>query len=216
MSRKPAHLELAGGVGLRQRLWARIRACAKKDRDFSLAELVVGSENTATARDYLIGLEKGGWITLTAGPARQGDKTAKRWRLEQDNGVEAPRVRRDGRPVTQGQAQEQMWRALRMLATDINARELAAHATTPDVAVKVVAAHDYLGNLAAAGYLETIAPGHGTGRGGVQARYRLRAERNSGPRPPMVCRTQAVYDPNEGRVVWSRAPEHEEDIIYGR
>ena len=54
-----------------------------------------------------------------------------------------------------------------------------------------------------AGYLTETVPGKGKGQGGVQARYRLKALRNTGPRPPMICRQKVVYDPNEDRVVWS-------------
>lgn len=209
MARKPAHLELAGGKGLRQRVWDRIRAWKG---DFSLADIVVGAECTATVRDYTIGLERAGFTVIVQPHQCGGKNTPKRWRLARDAGAEAPRVRRDGALVTQGLAQEQMWRTLRTLKGDINARELAAHAGTPDIPVRETAAHDYLRNLHLAGYLECVKPGKGTGRGGIQARYRLVS--NTGPRPPMVCRADAVYDPNLGKTIWVR-PVTEEDAIYG-
>lgn len=52
------------------------------------------------------------------------------YRLEKNEGLDAPRVRADGSRVTQGLAQEQMWRTLRMMSGDTNGRELAAHAST--------------------------------------------------------------------------------------
>lgn len=210
MARKPAPLELAGGRGLRQRVWDRIRLLAP-EVDFTLLDVVVGDECTATVRDYVIGLERAGYIKITQ---PHGTRTPKRWKLKRDAGVDAPRVRRDGSPVTQGLAQEQMWRTLRMLAGgDTNARELAAHASTSRIPVAEKAAADYLHNLALAQYLQCTRPGKGVGRGGVQARYRLIT--NTGPRPPMVCRTDSIYDPNLGKVVWMR-PVTEEDAIYGR
>lgn len=209
MARKPAPLELAGGRGLRQRVWERIRAWKG---EFTLSDIVVGAECTATVRDYTIGLERAGYIVV-AQPHRSGGQNApRRWRLARDVGAEAPRVRRDGTPVTMGLAQEQMWRTLRTLRGDINARELAAHAGTALIPVREAAAGDYLRNLHAAGYLECVKPGRGTWRGGIQARYRL--VRDTGPRAPMVCRTAALYDPNLGKVVWVR-PVTEEDAIYG-
>lgn len=214
MARKPAHLELAGGKGLRQRVWDRIRKHDQADRaSFALADLVFGGECTDTARCYVRGLALAGYLAPAAPAATSGGRQpANRWKLARDAGAEAPRVRKDGTPVTMGLAQEQMWRTLRMLKSDINARELAAHASTPAVPVRETAAADYLRNLLCASYLRETRRGHGTGRGGVQSRYQLIS--NTGPRPPMVCRADAIYDPNLGKTVWVR-PVTEEDAIYG-
>ena len=208
MARKPVNLELAGGKGLRQRIWERIRA--RRGKDFSLAEITIGHEVVSTVRDYIRGLEAAGHIAVTR---EYSLHTAKRWKLVRDNGVEAPRVRRDGTPVTMGLAQEQMWRALRMLKSDTNARELAAHASTPQIPVAESAAGDYLRNLCQASYLECTQEGKGRGRGGIQARFRL--VKNTGPRPPMVQRVDAIFDPNLGAVVWIK-PISEETAIYGK
>lgn len=207
MARKPAHLELVGGKGPRQRVWDLIRA--RRD-GFAATEVTPGDVPLATARTYLQSLLAGGYIALVGELVRF---ESCRWRLVRDAGAEAPRVRRDGTRVTMGLAQEQMWRTLRMLKADFNARELAAHAGTPDVPVNDKAANDYLHNLHRASYLELVSAGKGTGRGGMLARYRLIS--NTGPLPPMVCRTHAIYDPNLGRVVWHDATVTEEDAIYG-
>jgi len=205
MTRKSVHLELVGGKGIRQRVWERIRAM--RGADFALLDVTYGGECAATVRDYILGLERAGYLVLVS----PGDHRApKRWRLVRDAGAEAPRVRRDGTPVTMGLAQEQMWRTLRMLRGDINARELAAHAGTPEIPVRETAAADYLNNLHHAGYMECTRP-HVKGRAG-QARYRLVS--NTGPRPPMVCRADAIYDPNLGKTVWIKHVT-EEDAIYG-
>lgn len=217
MARKPAHLELAGGKGLRQRIWDRIRQ-VPASTPFALRELLCGDEinSEATAQEYITGLFHAGYLDLRAAAVRHGTSTKRRpayYSLARDAGAEAPRVRKDGMPVTMGLAQEQMWRTLRMLKGDTNARELAAHAATPEIPVRETAANDYLGHLHRAGYLRCIRPGKGTGRGGIQARYQLIS--NTGPRPPMVCRADAVYDPNLGKTVWVR-PVTEEDAIYGQ
>jgi len=216
MPRKPAPLELAGGKGLRQRVWDRIRRQGNAVRSFSIAELVVGDECIATVRDYVIGLERAGYLRIAHAAVGKGplaDRMPARYALARDAGAEAPRVRRDGSAVAMGLAQEQMWRALRTLKGDINARELAAYASTPKVPVRENAAGDYLRNLLCASYLRETRRGHGTGRGGVQSRYQLIS--NTGPRPPMVCRADAIYDPNLDKTVWVR-PVTEEDAIYGQ
>ena len=73
-----------------------------------------------------------------------------------------------------------MWRTLRMMPGDTNGRELAAHAGTESVPVAEASARAYLQMLHQAGYLTETVPGKGKGQGGVQARYRLKATRNTG------------------------------------
>lgn len=170
--------------------------------------------SAATIRDYRRDLIAAGIVAVVTAAT---PRTPGTYRLVKDEGIEAPRVRRDGSRVTQGLAQEQMWRTLRMLPGDTNARELAAHACTSATPVAEAAAKDYLLTLAKAGYLLTTQEGKGLGygRGGVQARYRLKPSRNTGPRPPMICRTRVVYDPNEDKIVWQPSVS-EEDAVYGK
>lgn len=217
MSRKPANLELAGGKGLRQRMWDRIRQHG--ETPFCLDDLITGAElgSICTAREYITGLTNAGYLKLERAAITKGssaNRVPALYSLALDAGAEAPRVRKDGTPVTMGLAQEQMWRTLRMLKGDTNARELAAHASTPAIPVKEVAASDYLGHLHRANYLQCTQEAKRTLRNGgrIPARYRLIS--NTGPRPPMVCRTDAVYDPNLAEIIWVR-PVTEEDAIYG-
>lgn len=215
MPRKPVHLELKGGKGLRQIVWERIRSL--NGAEFSLVDVVKGGEATDTVRDYIEGLARAGYLTLTQTAITNGNlqqRRSRRWKLARDTGADAPRVRRDGTPVTQGLAQERMWRCLRMLKGDINAKELAAHASIEGAPVKESTANDYLLNLRLAGYCEITkdAQRHQCGKAAQRARYRLIS--NTGPRPPMVQRTDTLYDPNLGAVVWIR-PINEETAIYG-
>jgi hypothetical protein len=117
---------------------------------------------------------------------------------------EAPRLRRDGSPAAeQGRGQEQMWRAMKMLA-EFDALDLAAAASTDEVRVKPATATAYLKHLKAAGYLMVICPaqpGRGRAGGGAQARYRLKPGMNTGPLAPQIETTDYVYDPNTGRVM---------------
>lgn len=212
MTRKSVQIALKGGKGLRQRVWDRLRLL---DTDFCLLDVTVGDESKETVRDYLIGLERAGYLEVTNKGAKVGNVcTAKKWKLAKNAGIEAPRVRRDGTAVTMGLAQEQMWRTLRMLKGDTNARELAAHASTDAIKVAEVAAGDYLRNLHRASYLQCTVVGKGLGRKGVGTLSRYRLISNTGPKPPMVQRTDAIYDPNLQEVVWIK-PIDEETAIYG-
>jgi len=212
MARKPV-TEYAGGKGPRQLIWEAIRALGTDDKVFSATGLSRTAKVEAPAvRDYLRCLLAARIVHIVNDHAGRGEERL--YFLDKDEGLEAPRVRKDGARVTQGLAQEQMWRTLRLLPSDTNGRELAAHASTADIPVAESAARDYLQTLGQAGYLIFTREGKGKGKGGVQARYRLKPSRNTGPRPPMVCRTRVVYDPNEARVVYAPAVT-DEDAIYG-
>ena len=213
--RKPV-IELRGGIAPRQRIWDAIRSFGVGPGVIShWTEAMIieitrldrangGAIDPATLRSYRVALEAAGVINAIYAVSDQ-----KYYRLVRDEGVDAPRLRRDGTRVTQGLKQENMWRTLRMMRGDINAAELAAHASSSTVEVSKVAATDYLATLAKAGYLDITQRGKGTGRGGVAARYALRADMDTGPKPPMVCRTSVVFDANQRRVMW--APTVTED-----
>lgn len=212
MARKPVST-YAVGIGPRQRIWDAIRLLDRRsdmpftEGDILAATMVVdGTIEASAIRDYRRCLVAAGILKQVGKPASRYVEAT--YRLVKDEGLEAPRVRKDGTRVTQGMAQEQMWRTLRMAKGDINGRELAAHASTKSVPVAESAARDYLKHLNAAGYLAATQAHYGT-----RTRYRL--TRNTGPRPPMVQRTDAVFDPNLGEVVWVR-PVNEETAIYGR
>lgn len=218
MSRKPI-TELIGGKGNRQHIWEAIRSLSPTlesftDRDIwsALPQAVREAIDKPIISDYRKCLVAASILKVER---EHTARTTAAFSLVKDEGIEAPRVRRDGSRVTQGLAQEQMWRTLRMLTADTNGRELAAHASTPAIPVSEMAALDYLIVLNAAGYLIRTKEGKGTGKGGVQARYRLKASRNTGPRPPMVCRTKVVYDPNEDKVVYTPRVT-DEDATYGK
>ncbi|WP_028536180.1 hypothetical protein [Paludibacterium yongneupense] len=204
--RKPIDLEMTGGKSKRQAMWEAIR---QRHANFTLTEVARAVEtDTGTTKTYLQSLEKGGFIE-TLNPIRGGHEE-KRYRLARDNGLEAPRLTRDGSPVVQGRAQEQLWRTMRMIGADFNYLELAGLASTEAVPVAPIAARDYLKHLAHAGYVMVVAKGQGRGLGGVPTRFRFNPTRYTGPRPPMVQRTKSIYDPNLGKVVWQEEVDHDE------
>jgi len=62
----------------------------------------------------------------------------------------------------------------------------------------------YCMQLEKAGYLTLDRAGRGKGRGGTASQYRLLKSRISGPRPPMITKLKAVYDPNIHEIVWQQ------------
>ncbi|WP_062785944.1 hypothetical protein [Aquitalea pelogenes] len=202
--RRGAHLEMVGGKGGRQRVWEAIRA----NRDgFYLADISRAAKvDLATVRTYVQALERGGFIQQCNVTVKLAE--AKQFAMVKDNGLEAPRLTAEGKPVIQGLVNEAMWRTMRMVR-DFNFHELAALASTTEVSVAPGTARTYLKHLATAGYLIEIDKGHGKGAGGIPTRYRFNPARNSGPRPPMIQRTKSVYDPNLGQVVWQEEPDYD-------
>lgn len=208
MMRKPIHLvSTAKHVGGRQGVWQAMRKLGK----FTLIAVAEESKvDVQTVRTYAQCLTKGGYLAVigTAPPRRSntsnhqsGQQRANIYELVRDVGVEAPRVRRDGSPCTQGAAREQMWRAMKMLVV-FNPRELALAATTDEQAVSDIDAADYVKNLYRAGYLLVVEPATKK----AQARYRFNRVRNSGPLPPQVQRLNSVWDANLRMVVWQEEP----------
>lgn len=196
--RKPAHLvSTARRVGGRQGIWQAIR----KLHFFGLTVLADEARaDRATVRTYVESLVKGGYLRIWVN-AREASGQPKEYELIKDVGVEAPRVKRDGSPCTQGAAREQMWRAMKLLDS-FTPRELALAASTDEHAVSDVDAADYARNLHKAAYL-TLAQA-ATKR--TQARYRFIRNRNSGPLPPQVQRLSSIWDPNLRMVVWQEEP----------
>jgi len=205
--RKPVQFELAGGKGSRQVAWEAIR---KHVGMFTCLEIARKTKiNEGTLYTYIQSLENGGFLTGHMPPdAPIGTK--KKWELTSDNGMEAPRLTRDGKPVVQGLATEAMWRSMRIIG-DFNFRELAAFASTPDINVAEVAAKAYVAALNAAGYLVVTKPAV-IGKAASLARYRLAPGKNTGPRAPMIQRTKSVYDPNTNTVVWKEQEPNHDDL----
>lgn len=198
-TRKPAQLERIGGKTSRQRIWEAIRTLRGDFDNYAIARKAQADDETV--KTYLSCLLKAGFINRTNPDASR--QTPATYSLVRDNGVEAPRLDRKGNPVKQGLGAEQMWRTIRLIG-EFSSRQLAAQASTSETPVSPETAKTYVGHLVRAGYLVEVAPAVqlGAGRGGLQARYRLAPGKYTGPRPPMVQRTKAIYDPNLDQVVW--------------
>ena len=208
--RKPAHLEMIGGKGSRQRAWEEMRKRPEGFTCFKVARAAKVDDETLFT--YLNSLQRGGFLTREDFPDMAIQKHSI-YKIVKDNGIEAPRVTRDGKPVTQGLGTEAMWRSMRIIG-EFNTTELAAHAATSGVTVTHETAKTYIGALFGAGYLLRVAEAksRGFGKGQVQARYRLAPGKYTGPRPPMIQRTKQVYDPNLSKIVWKEEPKNDDDL----
>ncbi|MGM0913725.1 MAG: hypothetical protein ACQEXC_00630 [Pseudomonadota bacterium] len=205
MSRKPVHLEAQGPKGDRQAMWETLRRLHQAELPISTSE--VRSQLGVTVplgrvRDYLVGLERAGYLARQEEPRKNGEVV--HYRLARDVGMEAPRVTKQGRHVTQGLAREQLWRTIKILG-EFSAATLADAASTPTVHVAEPSAAEYCHFLERAGYLRITR----AASPGVAARFRLVPSRWSGPRPPMIQRVKQLYDPNLGAVVYTREPSVE-------
>lgn len=187
MARKPIS-ELAGGQSPRQRMWSYIR---RQTGEFDWKDVTPGGVPRKTATDYLKNLVAAGYLTLV-------NSDTQAFVLARDNGIEAPRVRKDGSEVTQGNGNEAIWGAITVLDT-FDAQTIADLSGAAMGTVKTYCKH-----LARAGYL-TVA---NQGKGGRAATiYRTVKSRISGPRAPMITRLKVVYDPNLHQVVWSEGAD---------
>lgn len=198
MSRKP--INEVSAMQTRAALWGAIRRL----KTFTAFELRNETRCTiAQVQEYVTGLAAAGILLITGQKGGRGViRPALVYRLERDLGIEPPRVRRDGTPVTQGLGREQMWRTMRMLK-DFTALDLSVQASTEEAQVTVGTAQEYCKFLARAGYLIVIRAGKGTGEGGIPTIYRFVQARHTGPLPPMIQKVKQLYDPNLGQVVWS-------------
>lgn len=148
--------------------------------------------NRHTIRSYLKSLILGNYVErIEPEDGAIREDAAIKFRIIPDPApYHAPRLNRDGQPVTQGGGVENMWRTMRMIG-QFSPRDIAAHATTDIVSVTDTTAKAYCTKLLKAGFLKVVSKAKPPTK---QAVYRL--IRNTGPKPPMIQRTQQVFDPN--------------------
>jgi len=196
-----------GAVTVEQRIWTVIRCRHALGKRLTLPDVVFDAKvNEGTAGYYIERLLAGGYLKPDGRQPRNktsgGQFSYAGYKLARDVGMTAPRLRRDGSPATAGMSRDQMWRTVKILR-EFDARDLSLAASTAERAVKLSDARTYLGALERGGYV-VLAQSAKLGPGGLLARYRFRATRNTGPRPPVVRARRAVFDPNLGRTVWPR------------
>lgn len=183
--RRPAEQVVDG----RQAMWQAIKNC--EAGSITVSHLVnQTSVNRSTAQRYLKALTASKHLEVTAkAPGQPGS-----WRLINDVGHHAPRVREDGSKVTQGEIYDQLWRAMYMLV-DFTFMDLIQNAS---IEIPEETAKDYCKRLLAGGYLQVLRKANPALS--QVASYRL--IRHSGPKSPQVQRVRQIFDPNT-RAVYS-------------
>lgn len=188
MSRpRQAHLSMVGGKLPRQHMWEAIRAHREEFTAYQIARK--SNQDDGAVVTYLAGLRKAGHVEPVRAFAKDEEVV---YRLSRDNGVEAPNLDAKGKPTRKGYVAEAMWRTLRILGR-ATSEQIAAQVAATGTKVLASSVERYFRDLKNAGYLDR--DGH---------HYILPAKRYTGPRPPMVQRTnhRQVYDPNLDKVVW--------------
>ncbi len=194
MARRP--IDAVDALNSRQGMWNIIR----KLGEFTLTDIYDRTVlNRTSIGNYVRGLAKAGYVEEVSGEmktSRTGGSPTKRWKLIKDVGLDAPRVRKDGAPVVQGQGNINMWQAMKILKV-FSALELAVNSRTESCFVKESTAASYCKYLCNAGYLKKEG-----------SRYRF--IKNTGANPPMIQRTKVVWDANMNKVMWSSKGEDHE------
>lgn len=169
-------------------MWRLMRGLQRHYGYFTSPALLdlAGQGHRKTAENYLAFLKAEGVIETVNASQRLGE--AHRYRILRDG--DAPPARRaDGSMM--GERQQALWTAIRALRA-FTPSELAMAATTERLPIGSDTARSYVRDLRIAGFLASVAP----------STYRLLPARNSGPRAPIVMRTEgAAFDLNLMRVV---------------
>ena len=159
---------------------------------------------TSTIRDYLSGLQKAGIVGLAGhkdSPLAEG-ATRIVYAITRDLGVDAPRVRKDGTLLLPS-GRTRMWRSMRILG-ESPIKDLAVAASLPEAPVTDSEALYYCRHLVNGRYLVQKTTG-----AKKLVRFQLLPSRYTGPKAPMIRRVRELYDPNTGKVAWSKIQEED-------
>lgn len=202
MARKPIHLEMAGMLTPRERMWQTIR----KLRQCTAEQLQEAAGrpflNLETIQDYLLMLSRTGYLEALN---KQGHDARSKFdevcfRLVKDS-FDAPRINKAGKAVTQGTATLAMWRAMKALK-EFDWHEVQSAASLGKLCVVTAqSAKSYVVLLARAGYFRTLRQS----KPGLPARYRL--VRDTGAHAPAITRRKAVFDRNTGQFTWQQTEQ---------
>ncbi|QLG96323.1 hypothetical protein HZF02_02575 [Pseudomonas yamanorum] len=190
---------MVGGKSPRQYIWEAIRAINASPKELTTYAVARKSgQDDQAVRAYFRDMEKAGIVSKV----RTVDRFDAEWSLLKDEGVEAPRVTKDGKVSKHAAGAENIWRALRILG-EFSAAEAAVAASVNGVSIGEAGALVYLSGLAKAGYLARSG-----GTAGNKTRFRLIPSRYTGPKHPIYQRDfDQVYDPNLDQVVWRKADQ---------
>jgi hypothetical protein len=191
VSRVPVAEQAAAAGGKpwgRRAVWAAVREL----KQFTRIELrmAIPHVSAGIVSAYLGALMRGGYVKAggkVPGPTRGNGERLVQYQLVNDIGVDAPRLRRDGRPLPPT-AQQNMWLAIK-IEQWFTVADLAVTASTEETPIPLETAAVYVRHLYDAGYLERR-----------DVRYRL--INNTGGYAPMIQKMKIMFDPNLNQLVW--------------
>ena len=171
-----------------QAIWDVIR----EQRSFTITDVFLQVDmHRKSVINYVMRLKKGGFVER----ADDFDRTYT-YNLIKDAGRFAPRLNRDGKPVTQGTANANMWQSMRMLK-EFTPNDIVGVSNTTKAQLKLTTVKAYCTILLKADYLRLVRAAEPPTK---QAVYRL--IRDTGPLPPQVQRTKQLFDPNTNSVAY--------------
>lgn len=201
MSRKPANVTATEAhLTPRDAIWVAIR---KQKNRFTVGTIETSTRvNRETIKTYLQGLRAAEFIDVIDHEEHNGRYAMKNqinsfvFSLTRDVGVDAPRVTKAGKIVTQGAKRQKIWTAIRVLR-GFSYSEVVMTASTGGDSVSEDEVRKYVQSLVRAKYVKKCGPSR-------PARFILLPVRNTGPKPLMIQRGGNVFDPNKNAVVWTR------------
>lgn len=185
----PAH---SGKIALpRGRKWYwRVIRDLDRAGPWTIADIRARSNaETETIRAFVKRLELGGLARRVTNPC---GLNAHAYRLTSSPSA-VPVIRDDGSAAPPS-AQAHVWTAIRRLR-EFTTAELAIAASTDEVAITASTTKSYLSRLARAGYLVNV---RGARRLSV---WRLKPGMNTGPEPPRILTSGAVFDANRNEII---------------
>lgn len=209
LGRKPVHIQGTNLSGYNA-VWASIRELkvfTYKDIATWTVRQKLSGVNHWTIESYIKRLAKGGYIAVKSKEHYRGKTYRYTYELTKDVGIQAPRLDKNGNISKQGEGQRNLWRTIKILKV-FTYRELAAAASTLETKVTSNSAHTYINALAKAGYLVKVGEHKHTG---IPATFRFLPSKDTGPLPPQIQRSKAVFDPNLNQVVWSPEDQVEKE-----
>jgi hypothetical protein len=210
--RKPIHIQ-GKNTGGYAAVWAAVRdlkVFTYKDIATWLVRQNISGANHGTIESYIQRLLKGEFISIKSQEHYRGRTYLRTYEFINDIGIKAPRLDKDGKKSTQGVKQENLWRSMKILKV-FSYRELAASSSTSEVKISPNTAHTFINALTKAGYLVKIQKHRNTG---IPARFRFLPSKDTGPLPPQIQRSKAVFDPNLNQVVWSPEDQVEKETQH--
>ncbi|WP_043062126.1 hypothetical protein [Brucella anthropi] len=175
--------------------WSVMMDFSLAERDFSARDIYeLSNAPQSDINDFMRRLEKAKIIDATGAVDSRGSDLFRVIARQS----ETPKVRRDGTLVEGVSKQKAMWNYIRMAGpSGFTAQDISVWASTDNNQIALPTAKSYVKFLAKAGYLIELVKG----RSGNLGVYRLAPKMNTGPLPPMVLRTKAVFDQNQHEIV---------------